>query len=215
MLDENLKGRYTQSIKSGNSFGYFLLLILIIIILFILLYAVFFIIELDKSAVSIHLSNIDDFIKLVLVFTGFLSASSVISIFTVYNTYVNKDKEFRSLFENLSKDLKNQVGNEIQLLKDQQAELVQKEDFSKKISVLNEDIKILKHLFYLTSPYYDIQSKRELLKELENDLCYCEYRPMVIKYYDDLQKNNDDTSENNLKFIEEFKELVNKWNDNK
>ncbi|MCK4762068.1 MAG: hypothetical protein KAW12_07705 [Candidatus Aminicenantes bacterium] len=163
-----------------------------------------------KGKAEVRTDN-TDYLNAIIGITGFLAAFSVISIYSVFNANVEKEKvkleNLRSKVEEKDTDLESQIKDKTQELSGKlQAQI----DLSEETGMeLNDYLNLIKSINNLTSPYCIDLKKIEAIKYFST-IPYVDedIQELIYNFYKSIESNEEEKSK---RYYPELKKLLEEW----
>lgn len=150
----------------------------------------------------VKLGSVQNYLTMLIAVTGFLAAFSAISIYSIFNTSVDSEKE---RINEMEETLNNKISTEAQRMKGEFDNKVKIETQSWEQS--NVNIRNMKALFDLTSPYGTPFNKRQAIFHFSQTPPKTEDIKAFIRNY--FQKLGD--TERDKPYYRELENLINAW----
>lgn len=164
-----------------------------------------------NGGVNIDKTNDATYINVIIAITGFLAAFSAISIYSIFNTNIDREKNNLEILtidvKNLEKNLKNQITDKTRDLDEELKKQIAY--FNKSDKDLNDYLNLIKCTSNLTSPYSIELKKGEAIGYFST----IEYVPddikkLILNFYKSLESKEEEKSK---KYFQELRKLLDQW----
>jgi len=188
----------------------FWLISLTVLIFILALFTLFnnWAILMSDSKIKIETDN--KYINAIILISGFLVAFSAISIYSIFNANVDRERDEIITLKDELRDMKNQIGDKIEEWNKKNKEaVIETERLKKSEEELVDYLNIINSINNLTSPYSMGFKKKgaiqffSTIKYVPNDV-----KELILNFYKSLESNEKEKSK---PYYHDIKEQLGKW----